>query len=71
MKTIKSLLCLLFFLLPIVASAQDLAPVVQNVNNAKDVSGYIQVRSQLERFVAAQPRQWLADYYLAYVDVQL
>ena len=71
MKTIKRLLCLLFFLLPIVASAQDLAPVVQNVNNAKDVSGYIQVRSQLERFVAAQPRQWLADYYLAYVDVQL
>jgi len=71
MKTIKSLLCLLLILLPIVASAQDLAPVVQNVNNAKDVSRYIQVRSQLERFVAAQPRQWLADYYLAYVDVQL
>ena len=71
MKTIKSFLCVLLFLLPVVASAQDLAPVVQNVNNAKDLSGFIQVRSELERFVVAQPRQWLVDYYLAYVDVQL
>jgi len=71
MKTIKNYLCVLFFLLPIAASAQDLAPVVQSVNSAKDVSGLIQVRSQLERFVEAQPLQWLADYYLAYVDVQL
>jgi len=71
MKTIKSYLCVLFFLLPVVASAQEFAPVVQGVNNAKDVPGLIQVRSQLERFMVAQPGQWLADYYLAYVDVQL
>ena len=71
MKTIKSFLWVLFFLLPIVASAQELAPVVQNVNNAKDVPGLMQVRSQLERFMVAQPEQWLTGYYLAYVDVQL
>ena len=71
MKTIKSFLCVCVFSLPVLASAQELAPVVQNVNNAKDVSELIQVRSQLERFIVAQPRQWLAEYYLAYVDVQL
>ena len=71
MKTIKSLLCALFFVLPFLATAQDLAPVVQNVNNAKDVTELIQVRSQLERFLAVQPQQWLACYYLGYVDVQL
>jgi len=71
MKTIKSVLCVLFFMLSFVTSAQDLGPVVQNVNKATDVSGLIQVRSQLERFVMAQPQQWLAEYYLAYVDVQL
>ena len=71
MKTIKSVLCVLFFMLSFVTSAQDLVPVVQNVNNATDVSGLIQVRSQLERFILAQPQQWLAEYYLAYVDVQL
>ena len=71
MKSIKSFLCVFFFSLPVLASAQELAPVVQNVNNAKDVSELIQVRSQLERFIVAQPRQWLAEYYLAYVDVQL
>jgi len=71
MKTIKSLLCVLFFSLSFVVSAQEFAPVVQNVNNAKDVSELIQVRSQLERFIVAQPQQWLAEYYLAYVDVQL
>ena len=71
MKTIKSLLCVLFFSLSFVISAQEFAPVVQNVNNAKNVSELIQVRSQLERFIVAQPQQWLAEYYLAYVDVQL
>jgi len=71
MKTIKSVLCVLFFMLSFVTSAQDLGPIVQNVNKATDVSGLIQVRSQLERFVMAQPQQWLAEYYLAYVDVQL
>jgi len=44
---------------------------VQKVNNAKEVSELIQVRSQLERFIVAQPQLWLAQYYLAYVDVQL
>lgn len=71
MKTIKSFLCVFFFSFTVLASAQELGPVVQNVNNAKDVSELIQVRSQLERFIVAQPRQWLAEYYLAYVDVQL
>jgi hypothetical protein len=71
MKTTKNFLCVLFFLLSYVASAQDLTPVVQNVNKAKDVSELIQVRSQLERFIVAQPQQWLAGYYLAYVDIQL
>ena len=71
MKTIKSLLCVLFFGMSFVASAQELAPVVQNVNTAKDVPELIRVRSQLERFIVAQPQQWLAGYYLAYVDVQL
>ena len=71
MKTIKNFLCVFFFVLPFIVSAQDLAPVVQSVNKAKDVSGLIQVRSQLERFIVAQPQQWLAGYYLAYVDVQL
>jgi len=71
MKTTKNFLCVLFFVLSFVASAQDLTPVVQNVNKAKDVSELIQVRSQLERFIVAQPQQWLAGYYLAYVDVQL
>ncbi len=71
MKTIKCFLCVLLFGLPFVASAQDLAPVVQNVNKARDVSELIQVRSQLERFIAAQPQQWLPCYYLAYADVQL
>ena len=71
MKTIKSLMCVLFLSLSLVISAQEFAPVVQNVNNAKDVSELIQVRSQLERFIVAQPQQWLAEYYLAYVDVQL
>jgi len=71
MKTIKSLLCALFFMVSIITSAQDLGPVVQNVNKATDVSELIQVRSQLERFIVSQPRQWLAVYYLAYVDIQL
>jgi len=71
MKTIKSFLCVLFFLLSVVVSAQDLAAVVSNVNKAKDVPELIQVRSQLERFIAAQPKGWLSGYYLAYVDVQL
>jgi len=71
MKTMKSLLCGLLLALPLLATAQDLAPVVQNVNKAKDVSGLNQVRSQLERFLVAQPGEWLAGYYLAYVDVQL
>lgn len=71
MKTMKSLLCALLLALPFLAMAQDLAPVVQNVNKAKDISGLIQVRSQLERFQVAQPGEWLAGYYLAYVDVQL
>jgi hypothetical protein len=71
MKTIKNFLCALFLVLSFVSSAQDLAPVVQNVNKAKDVSELIQVRSQLERFIVAQPQQWLVGYYLAYVDVQL
>ena len=55
----------------VITSAQDLGPVVQKVNNAKEVSELIQVRSQLERFIVAQPQLWLAQYYLAYVDVQL
>ena len=55
----------------VITSAQDLGPVVQNVNNATDVSELIQVRSQLERFIVAQPQLWLAQYYLAYVNVQL
>ena len=55
----------------VITSAQDLGPVVQNVNNAKEVSELIQVRSQLERFIVAQPQLWLAQYYLAYVNVQL
>jgi len=71
MKTIKSILCVLFLTLSFVARSQDLAPIVQNVNKAKDVSEFIQVRSKLERFVALQPQQWLPGYYLAYVDVQL
>ena len=71
MKTIKSLLCVLFFMVSFVSWAQDLGPLVQNVNKATDVSELIQVRSQLERFTVAQPQQWLAEYYLAYVDVQL
>jgi len=71
MKTTKNFLCVLFFVLSFIASAQDLTPVVQNVNKAKDVSELIQVRSQLERFIVAQPQQWLASYYLAYVDIQL
>ena len=71
MKTIKNLLCVLFLSLSIVISAQEFGPVVQNVNKAKDVSELIQVRSQLERFIIAQPQQWLAEYYLAYVDIQL
>ena len=71
MKTIKNLLCVLFLSLSIVISAQEFGPVVQNVNKAKDVTELIQVRSQLERFIIAQPQQWLAEYYLAYVDVQL
>jgi len=71
MKTIKSLLCVLFIMVSVITSAQDLGPLVQNVNKATDVSELIQVRSQLERFIVAQPQQWLAEYYLAYVDVQL
>jgi hypothetical protein len=71
MKTIKNLLCVLFLMVSVITSAQDLGPVVQNVNNAKEVSELIQVRSQLERFTVAQPKLWLAQYYLAYVDVQL
>jgi len=71
MKTIKNVLCVLFIMVSAITSAQDLGPVVQNVNNAKEVSELIQVRSQLERFIVAQPQLWLAQYYLAYVDVQL
>ena len=71
MKTIKNVLCVLFIMVSVITSAQDLGPVVQNVNNATDVSELIQVRSQLERFIVAQPQLWLAQYYLAYVNVQL
>jgi len=71
MKTIKNVLCVLFIMVSVITSAQDLGPVVQKVNNAKEVSELIQVRSQLERFIVAQPQLWLAQYYLAYVDVQL
>jgi len=71
MKTIKNVLCVLFIMVSAITSAQDLGPVVQNVNNATDVSELIQVRSQLERFIVAQPQLWLAQYYLAYVNVQL
>ena len=71
MKTIKNVLCVLFIMVSVITSAQDLGPVVQNVNNAKEVSELIQVRSQLERFIVAQPQLWLAQYYLAYVNVQL
>jgi len=71
MKTIKSLLCVLLFMVSVITSAQELGPVVQNVNKATDVNELIQVRSQLERFIVAQPQLWLAQYYLAYVDVQL
>jgi len=71
MKTIKNVLCVLFIMVSAITSAQDLGPVVQKVNNAKEVSELIQVRSQLERFIVAQPQLWLAQYYLAYVDVQL
>ena len=71
MKTIKNVLCVLFIMVSVITSAQDLGPVVQKVNNAKEVSELIQVRSQLERFIVAQPQLWLAQYYLAYVNVQL
>ena len=71
MRTIKCLLCVFFFALPFITPAQSLAPVVQSVNKAKEVSELIQVRSQLERFIVAQPQQWLPVYYLAYVDIQL
>ena len=71
MKTIKNVLCVLFIMVSVITSAQDLGPVVQNVNNATDVSELIQVRSQLEMFIVAQPQLWLAQYYLAYVNVQL
>jgi len=71
MKSIKCFLTSLLLLFSIVLSAQDFAPVVQNVNKAQHVSDDIQVRSQLERFLLAQPQLSLATYYLAYVDIQL
>jgi len=71
MRSIKCFLSSLLLMLSIVVSAQDFAPVVHNVNKAQEVSDYIQVRSQLERFQLAQPQLSLATYYLTYVDIQL
>jgi len=71
MKSIKCFLSSLFVMLSVIVSAQDFAPVVQNVNKAKEVSDFMQVRSQLERFLMAQPQLSLATYYLAYVDIKL
>jgi len=71
MRSIKCFLSSLLLTLSIVVSAQDFAPVVQNVNKAQEVYDYIQVRSQLERFQLAQPQLSIATYYLTYVDIQL
>jgi len=71
MKTIKNYVWVLLLALPLLATAQDLTPVVQTLNKAKEVSELMQVRSKLERFSMAKPDVWLANYYLAYVDVQL
>ncbi len=71
MKTMKVSLCVMLFLLPLFVSAQELDSVVAMVNNAKSVLEFIQVRNQLERVSINHPQEWLADYYLAYTDVQL
>lgn len=71
MKAIKSYLCVLFFTLPFFVSAQEFSTVVEVVKKAKDTPELIQVRNQLERFGIVHPEEWLANYYLAYVDVQL
>ena len=71
MKTMKRFLCMILLMMPLFISAQELAPILNNLRKAKAPADFVQVRNQLERLSLVTPDDWLAPYYLAYTDVEL